>query len=232
MAGDREPPLPVASGLPEAGGGAVPEAHPEASGLPVRTFAPLPAPSATADPLDVRAFYQEPGYAHRGPAATAPWGDGSIPTVEPEASTEEAGALTLEEMPGRYVPDQGSTPTVVGQGGLGRVLVYRDRMLGRLIARKELLPSAVSQRAAFLKEARVTAQLEHPNIVPVYEQGLTATGQPYYTMKWVRGQSLEEVLASAEGMADRLYYLGHFVDICQAVAYAHSRGVIHRDLKP
>ncbi len=153
-------------------------------------------------------------------------------SVEPEDSTEEMGSLSTEEIPGRYVPEQGNIPTVIGQGGLGRVLVYRDRMLGRLVARKELLPSAASQRTAFLKEARVTAQLEHPNIVPVHEQGLTMSGQPYYTMKWVRGRSLEEVLASAEGMSERLQYLSHFVDMCQAVAYAHSRGVIHRDLKP
>jgi WD40 repeat protein len=86
--------------------------------------------------------------------------------------------------------------------------------------------------ARFLREARVTGQLEHPNIVPVYELGRRADGTLYYAMKLVRGRTLAEALRGCESLKDRLGLLSHYVDLCQAIAYAHSRGVIHRDIKP
>ena len=84
----------------------------------------------------------------------------------------------------------------------------------------------------FLQEARITAGLEHPNIVPVYELAYRDDGTLYYTMKLVRGLTLADALAQQRGMDDRLRLLGHVVDVCQATAFAHSHGVIHRDLKP
>ena len=83
----------------------------------------------------------------------------------------------------------------------------------------------------FLREARITAQLEHPNIIPVHELGRRDDGTVYYTMKRVRGQTLGDALADCQSLGDRLELLGHFVDLCQAVAYAHEKGVVHRDLK-
>jgi eukaryotic-like serine/threonine-protein kinase len=130
----------------------------------------------------------------------------------------------------------------IGRGGLGRVLGAFDLHLGREIAVKELLPDRrVSQVRTpaetgesllrFLREARVTAQLEHPNIVSVYELGRRQDGTLYYTMKYVRGRTLKSAIETEE-LAERLKLLGHFVDLCNAIAYAHSRGVIHRDIKP
>jgi len=157
---------------------------------------------------------------------------------EPPAAAGEGGAVTAEQ-PGRYRlgPEERAE---LGRGGIGRVLIALDTHLGRQVALKELLDGPASPgpllsaeaRGRFLREARVTGQLEHPGIVPVYELGRRADGRLYYTMKLVRGQNLAERLGACRDLADRLRLLAHFKDLCQAVAYAHSRGVVHRDLKP
>jgi serine/threonine protein kinase len=126
------------------------------------------------------------------------------------------------------------------KGGMGRVWLARDGALGRQIALKELRPdqadnSIVTSR--FLYEAKITAQLEHPGIVPVYELGEGEA--PYYTMRFVRGRTLSEAIRAyhkkrASGETDsvaKVELLTAFVNVCHAVAYAHSRGIIHRDLK-
>ncbi len=130
----------------------------------------------------------------------------------------------------------------LGRGGMGRVLLVFDEQFGREIALKELLAQAendgsgagvsVGVVARFLREARVTGQLEHPGIVPVHELGRRADGSLYYTMQRIRGRSLTSKLAEAQTMAQRLELLIHFRHVCEAMAYAHSRGVVHRDLKP
>ncbi|MEZ4269726.1 MAG: serine/threonine-protein kinase, partial [Myxococcota bacterium] len=159
-----------------------------------------------------------------------------------------------EEADGRYIyrdPETGErtedrSVAELGRGGIGRVLATYDDHVGRNVAVKELLLETdvgstdaralsrehTSAAARFLREARVTGQLEHPNIVPVYEVGRRTDGTLYYTMRLVRGRTLEEALADATTLEARLGLLHHFIDLCQAVAYAHSRGVIHRDLKP
>jgi len=175
-------------------------------------------------------------------------------TTLSEKADEDAGKVSVEQ-PGRYsLRAKTSSKTTadkdtaeLGRGGIGRVLIAFDEHLGREIAIKELLDAGgnisgqtpgtpVSRSGAmvarFLREARVTAQLEHPHIVPVYEVGRRADGTLYYTMKIVRGRTLADALKEAKTLKDRLKYLTHFVDLCQAVAYAHSRGVIHRDIKP
>jgi serine/threonine protein kinase len=126
------------------------------------------------------------------------------------------------------------------KGGMGRVWLARDGDLGRQIALKDLRPDQTDNTAVcscFLYEARITAQLEHPGIVPVYELG--HGGTPYYTMRFVRGQTLTEAIrayhkrrAAGETQTVELAdLLNSFVAVCHAVAYAHSRGIIHRDLK-
>ncbi len=131
------------------------------------------------------------------------------------------------------------------RGGMGRVLVVLDREVGREVAMKELLPHLATgfawDRERFLREARITGQLEHPNIVPVYEVGSAEGSAAYYTMKLVRGETMEERLeriqengrlTGRQRMAERLKLLDAFIDTCNAVAYAHSKGVVNRDLKP
>jgi serine/threonine-protein kinase len=130
----------------------------------------------------------------------------------------------------------------LGRGGMGRVVEAADGEIGRTVAIKMLLhPSQVSDEtlARFVAEARITGQLQHPNIVPVYEMGVTSRGQFYFVMKRVVGKSLLDVLrelrkgdpeAVAEWTTHRL--LTVFVQVCNAVAYAHDRRLVHRDLKP
>jgi serine/threonine-protein kinase len=86
--------------------------------------------------------------------------------------------------------------------------------------------------ARFLREARITGQLEHPGIVPVYEIARRPDNSLFYTMKLVRGQTMDQRLRECHSLPDRLRLLPHFLDLCQAMAYAHSKGIIHRDLKP
>jgi serine/threonine-protein kinase len=130
----------------------------------------------------------------------------------------------------------------LGRGGMGRVVEAADSEIGRTVAIKVLLdPHRVSDEtlARFVAEARITGQLQHPNIVPVYEMGVTGRGQFYFVMKRVDGRSLLDVLrdlrkgvpeVAAEWTRHRL--LTAFVQVCNAVAYAHDRNLIHRDLKP
>ncbi|MBZ0232232.1 MAG: serine/threonine protein kinase, partial [Deltaproteobacteria bacterium] len=120
----------------------------------------------------------------------------------------------------------------LGRGGLGKVALVRDRRLGREIAIKQLVHRSRASRARFRREAQLTAQLEHPAIVPVHELGVRPDGTLYYTMKRIRGRSLGSALRDAKTLQDRLRLISHFRRLCEAVAYAHSRGVVHRDLKP
>ncbi|HNT87179.1 MAG TPA: serine/threonine-protein kinase, partial [Candidatus Hydrogenedentes bacterium] len=148
----------------------------------------------------------------------------------------------VEEIPGRY-----SQISEQGRGGMGRVLLLHDECLGRDIALKELLiphdvdytgppPSPMRETTAmlarFLREARVTGQLEHPSIVPVYELGRRRNGSLYYTMKLVRGKTLAHAIRDAGSLEARLRLLPHLMDLCQALAYSHTRSVVHRDIKP
>ena len=124
---------------------------------------------------------------------------------------------------------------------MGRVFIAYDRSLGRKIAIKELrtevgdsygaaLPDARSAR--FLREAQITAMLEHPAITPVHELGVREDGTLYYTMKLVQGSTLSELISSRDSVEERLRYVPNLIAVAHAVAYAHSRGVVHRDIKP
>ncbi|HEX3854803.1 MAG TPA: protein kinase [Polyangiaceae bacterium] len=140
-----------------------------------------------------------------------------------------------DESPGRYTTESSSE---LGRGAIGRVYVARDSHLGRQVAIKELLHGASEDSAElqtisrFLREARVTGALEHPGIVPVYELGRRADGTLYYTMSVVHGRTMAQGITECPTLNDRLSLVNHFSGLCQAIAYAHSRGVVHRDIKP
>ncbi|HEY2838004.1 MAG TPA: serine/threonine-protein kinase [Pirellulales bacterium] len=141
--------------------------------------------------------------------------------------------------------DRYSVTRLHARGGIGQVWVARDNDLGREVALKELLGNRANDPAVlarFLEEAKITGQLEHPNIVPVYElaRNTATSSDTFYTMRFIRGRTLAAAIKEYHGKrqvekAGRLELrelLSQFVAVCNAVAFAHSRGVLHRDLKP
>jgi serine/threonine-protein kinase len=132
------------------------------------------------------------------------------------------------------------------RGGLDAVFVALDTELHREVALKQILDSHAddeNSRHRFLVEAEVTGGLEHPGIVPVYGLGTYADGRPYYAMRFIRGDSLKEAIdrfhadetlrrePGRRSLGLRML-LRRFTDVCNAIEYAHSRGVLHRDIKP
>ncbi len=132
------------------------------------------------------------------------------------------------------------------QGGLGLVSVALDESFNREVALKEIRPHYAhhqESRERFEREATITGQLEHPNIVPIYGMGNYADGRPFYAMRFIKGDSLKDAITAFHAMGDSRQnagqyslalrkLLGRFLDVCHAVAYAHNRHVLHRDLKP
>jgi serine/threonine-protein kinase len=131
------------------------------------------------------------------------------------------------------------------RGGLGEVFVALDEELQREVALKEIQDHHADREASqarFLLEAEITGKLEHPGVVPVYGLGRYDDGRPFYAMRFVKGDSLKEAIERfhkkeastdpGERAVELRGLLGRFLDMCDAVAYAHSRGVLHRDLKP
>ncbi|HPQ81204.1 MAG TPA: serine/threonine-protein kinase, partial [bacterium] len=132
---------------------------------------------------------------------------------------------------------------VLGQGGVGRVFLAIEKNIDREVAIKELIGERIganSERAMarFLREAKISGQLEHPNIVPVYRLDVRPDGRFYYVMRHVEGRTLLHAINEQAGkrpekaLAGRLGLLGDFIAVCEAMGYAHSKGIIHRDLKP
>ncbi len=130
------------------------------------------------------------------------------------------------------------------QGGLGAVSVALDQELHREVAIKEILERFASDEASRQRSCwrRDHWGLEHPGIVPVYGLGTYSDGRPFYAMRFIRGDSLRHAIDDFHAENDKSStslnsiefrkMLGRFVDVCQAIEYAHSRGVLHRDLKP
>ena len=136
---------------------------------------------------------------------------------------------------------------ILGEGGMGSVRLIKDRKLNRRLAMKIIHPNLLSHNSAaarFVEEAQVCAQLQHPNIVPIHELGTLPDGRLYFTMKEIKGQSLDTIIQlvhSRKEVKPMDNSLGNwnfrrlisvFYKVCQAIAYAHSKGVLHRDLKP
>ena len=132
--------------------------------------------------------------------------------------------------------------TTINRGGMGVILQARDLRIRRTVAMKVMKTSSQFSREnvlRFIDEAQLTGQLEHPNIVPVYELGIDDQGEIFYTMKFVKGTTLDDVLRGIRNGRQKTiekYPLGTlltiFQKVCDAVAFAHSKSIIHRDLKP
>ncbi|MDA1140306.1 MAG: serine/threonine-protein kinase [Planctomycetota bacterium] len=125
----------------------------------------------------------------------------------------------------------------IARGGMGAVILCNHHTLNRPVAMKVMRDEKAAtrdSRTRFLEEARVTGQLEHPNIVPIHELGKDQDGNPYFTMKLVKGKSLAEIIDDiSNGHKHKLSeLLAIFLKVCDGIAFAHSKAVIHRDLKP
>ena len=148
-----------------------------------------------------------------------------------------ASSPDSEDSDQRYVVNE-----IFARGGVGAIHAAQDLTLRREVAYKVLLSDRAgdpSFRARFVREARLAAQLQHPNILPVYDLGLSDEGDLYFAMKRVHGRTLEDIIRGLRRNEHELEerfplprLLGMFGQICQAVHYAHTRGVLHRDLKP
>jgi serine/threonine protein kinase len=193
------------------------------------------------------------------PAAESP----AQPTAEPPpgrvtvtmlhetgTTTKQSATTTTHGSSGRYfsgyLPRPRDTDRKyvrgddLGQGGMGDVHKALDLDLRRMVAMKVLRHRGSESRfARFFEEAQVTGQLEHPNIVPVHDLGITQDGRPFFTMKLVKGRGLDEILTDLqldkpamleEWPLSRL--AGALIGVCNGIAYAHEHGVVHRDLKP
>ncbi len=178
----------------------------------------------------------------------------SLPSQESQESSSDAslsGSATLIQ---GHQPEAESIQftigpyqilKAIGKGGMGEVFLAYDTTCGRRIALKRIRSDLVEHRQMhnrFLKEARITSQLTHPSIIPIY----VIYGQDnlvYYTMPFVEGKTLKEILHKTRAQEKKgkpLDYIGGsipalmriFLSICQAIAYAHTKGVLHRDIKP
>ena len=167
------------------------------------------------------------------PAPLRAEGSGARP-VTPELGTGSI-AGTRDDLSAGLPTDDPERYELVGEharGGLGRIVRAIDRRLGRTVAVKELLKQSDHTESLFLREALITARLQHPGIVPVHEAGRWPGGSPFYVMKLVQGRTLKEIIADHATLSSRLSLLPHVIAVADAIGYAHSEHVIHRDLKP
>ena len=190
-----------------------------------------------------RAPFREPDDTHplarheTEPLPQAPVASMGFP--QPTFDTDAADERELERLPRRV--NNYELLEIIGRGGMGVVYRARHVLLERYVALKLVrrISSENDEALRFVAEAQVTGQIEHPNIVPVHEVGADERGRPYFVMKLVRGRSLGQILAALEKRDPATLrdfplrrLLSIFCDVCQAVAFAHSKGVLHRDLKP
>lgn len=175
--------------------------------------------------------------------ATVTNSPGLVPRVSDSSTQSPQLAFSDSTGPGG---SRFSGPRFHAEGGLGVVFIALDQQLQREVALKEIKNEWAHHspsRARFVLEATITGGLEHPGIVPVYALGAYPDGRPYYAMRLIRGESLQEALRRfhaadhekrdpGERTLELRKLLDRFVDMCNALAYAHSRGVLHRDLKP
>ncbi len=169
--------------------------------------------------------------------------DSAPPRSEPSAAASHVRLASLGDVASAGTQTRYARTHLHARGGIGQVWLARDGELGREVALKELRPEQGGNSdawARFVDEARITSQLEHPGIVPIYELAVRPEeGDPFYTMRLIRGKTLDRAIrdyhdkkrTGLAGPLDLAALLTAFVSLCNTVGYAHSRGVIHRDLK-
>ncbi len=166
-------------------------------------------------------------------------------TTPSKPSTQERVALpnVAVSQAGDSTTGDFTTGRLLGQGGMGKVVLATQRALDRDVALKFLRDASHDEGRAteLLREGLVTGQLEHPNIVPVHLLARTADGQPFFVMKRIEGTPWSTLLAQpraledfpgAKGRPPLVFHLEVLLEVCEAIAFAHARGVLHRDLKP
>ena len=150
---------------------------------------------------------------------------GSLPRLVGTSRIEPTSAPRPSE--GRYVVKQ-----ELARGGMGRISIAEDTLLGRTVAIKELLAPTAELAARFRRELALTSRLQHPAIVSVHDGGEWPSGEPFYVMRLVSGEPLDHVIGRQADVAARLGLLPAAIAMVDALAYAHAQGIIHRDLKP
>lgn len=207
---------------------------------------PILTPSLLAE---MQRLIDEPSEIDRGEGASGDWQDLLRQLDSCQRLSEGDQGTSRIQPPGRETPLQlgrFELLSVLGSGGFGIVFRALDRTLDRQVALKVLRPEAANSPTLcerFLREAKAAAQLEHPGIVPIHGLGVDSSGHPFFAMRFVQGESLGRASERfhAEPHAGQRYaewslrlrkLLTRFVSICQTIEYAHSRGVVHRDLKP
>jgi hypothetical protein len=159
--------------------------------------------------------------------------DDTRASLGPQADTVPAPAEPARDTEPEIEPERYRLGSELGRGGMGRVVEAFDTQLHRVVALKEVLPKAgASAERRFEREVRITARLEHAAIVPLYDAGKTEDGRPFYVMRKVSGKPFDQLIAGAHELTERLALLPNLLAAIDAIAHAHSRGVIHRDLKP
>ncbi len=170
-------------------------------------------------------------------------------TTSIDNATQRSSSTYLQQLADALAYGQDSWPEgseyvivdAIAVGGMGAILLARDDNAGRKVAMKMMLRADTETPAAkrFVREARIVASLEHPNIVPVHDIGDSPLGDPYFTMKWVQGENLADILYKIRQRVPEYLskftlpvLLEIFVKVCNGVAFAHSRKIVHLDLKP
>src|SRR5438094_6661618 len=194
--------------------------------------------------------------ASRAPATGQPAGE-ETSAYDPRASVNLPGTLAETRVQSADErPDVGETDFTVAEatqpsryflkryharGGMGEIWLAEDQEIGREVALKRMRKGREGHKDKFLFEAQITGRLEHPGVVPLHQLGTDAQGRPFYIMKFVRGRTLKDAIkdyhdtpstSEAPKEVKQLRLLAVFVNLCQTIAFAHSRGVIHRDIKP
>ena len=206
----------------------------------IHTIVEPSVPGAVAMSPEIQAT-SESSSVSRGRAATKGATDEAWPQPLPNAAKNPP--TPQRQLRGPRAEDRYQLLDNFAHGGLGSIWRAKDSIIHREIAFKELLPKAMKNPRIierFLEEAQITGQLEHPGIVPIYDVGYQENGTPFYAMKLLKGGNMEEAIeamhilprGSTERQLAFTRLLRQFIAVCQAVGFAHDKGVLHRDLKP